>query len=487
MSTTTQEAPAQNKPTPKKPGSANWWYQALRRIHFYAGIFIGPFIFIAALTGMLYAVAPTAEKMIYSHELSVAQSDTGMSLTDQIHAANEHVGQKAEPVAVRPAPAPGDTTRVLYADENLPQGEFRTIFVNPGNGEILGDMETYGSSGAMPLRAFLSHLHSGAIAGDFGRYYSELAACWMWIIALAGIGMAFYGITKKLKKTEVLKPDFKKKGYFRTLSLHRAAGIWIAIFLLFFSATGITWSQLGGENVATLRQAMNWQTPTPSAELTPAETSSDSHADHADHADHSSGYGAHTSGAGMPSDKTSDTFEHILDIARTNQLIDNGMVEIKVPKKEGMVWSVREIRAAWPTQVDSVTVDPASHKIVDTVDFKKDYSVAAKLTRWGIDFHMGILFGVVNQLILVIFAAILMLIVFWGYKMWWQRRPRREAGAVFGALPPRGAWKKLRLWEKLLAVICALGLGIFLPLLGISLLIFVVIDIALGLRKQKSS
>ena len=29
----------------------------------------------------------------------------------------------------------------------------------------------------------------------------------------------------------------------------------------------------------------------------------------------------------------------------------------------------------------------------------------AKLTRWGVDFHMGILFGLVNQLLLVAFGG----------------------------------------------------------------------------------
>ena len=33
----------------------------LRRVHFYIGLFVGPFIFVAALTGTLYVLTPQLE------------------------------------------------------------------------------------------------------------------------------------------------------------------------------------------------------------------------------------------------------------------------------------------------------------------------------------------------------------------------------------------------------------------------------------------
>ena len=42
------------------PGrSVPWLGPLLRRLHFYAGILIGPFILIATLTGAAYAISPT--------------------------------------------------------------------------------------------------------------------------------------------------------------------------------------------------------------------------------------------------------------------------------------------------------------------------------------------------------------------------------------------------------------------------------------------
>jgi uncharacterized iron-regulated membrane protein len=51
----------------------------------------------------------------------------------------------------------------------------------------------------------------------------------------------------------------------------------------------------------------------------------------------------------------------------------------------------------------------------------------AKLTRWGVDFHMGILFGLANQLLLIAFGLALCVLIIWGYRMWWMRRPAQSA------------------------------------------------------------
>ncbi|MEV6822610.1 PepSY-associated TM helix domain-containing protein [Nocardiopsis dassonvillei] len=48
-------------------------------------------------------------------------------------------------------------------------------------------METYGTSGALPARTWVDTLHRSLHLGDVGRLYSELAASWMWVVALGGV------------------------------------------------------------------------------------------------------------------------------------------------------------------------------------------------------------------------------------------------------------------------------------------------------------
>ena len=44
------------------------WLNLLRRLHFYIGLFIGPFIFVAALTGTLYVATPQLENWLYYYK-----------------------------------------------------------------------------------------------------------------------------------------------------------------------------------------------------------------------------------------------------------------------------------------------------------------------------------------------------------------------------------------------------------------------------------
>ncbi|WP_261988769.1 PepSY domain-containing protein [Streptomyces sp. wa22] len=105
-----------------------------------------------------------------------------------------------------------------------------------------------------------------------------------------------------------------------------------------------------------------------------------------------------------------------------------------------------------------------------------DYPVLAKLSRWGIDAHTGVLFGAVNQFVLIALCSGLILLIVLGYRMWWQR----GRGSAFGRPLPRGAWQKVppHVLVPLMAAVAALGY--FVPLLGIPLVAFLALDIALG-------
>ena len=109
----------------------------IQRIHFYGGMFVGPFILIAALTGCLYALAPTLEKFAYRDVMTVEEVNNPVSLEDQISAAQkEHPDM---PVSqVWPAESATDSTRVLVADPGIDESLQRTVFINPADGEVIG-------------------------------------------------------------------------------------------------------------------------------------------------------------------------------------------------------------------------------------------------------------------------------------------------------------------------------------------------------------
>lgn len=463
-------APLATRPDGPQAPDRGWFRAFLLRIHFYAGILAGPFLLIAAITGGLYAMTPQLEQALYARELHVPAVDHPLPLSAQVTAAVEHAGGAA-PVTVRPAPGPEDTTRVLFADPALGDSQYRTLFVDPGTGEIRGDLPTYGSSGALPLRTWISNLHRSLNLGEPGRIYSELAATWLWVIALGGLLLWIDRIRRR--RTPTPKKARPVSGRARTVWLHGTTGTILLAAFVFLSATGLTWSANAGANITAVRTALGWATPTISTALAgPASAPAGDHSGH--------------SPAGSPAAAPAidpalyDTVERI---ARAD-IITAPMIDIKAPAKPGKAWSVTEAGREWPASASAVAIDPSTGKITSRADFN-DFSPAAKFTRWTIAAHMGLLFGLPNQLALLAVAAGLAAMVLWGYVMWWKRRPTRGSAWAFGRPAPGGAFPRGH-WAGVLAALTVMvAVGLFLPLLGWSLLTFTALDTAIGAANRR--
>ena len=438
------------------------------RLHFYAGILAGPFLLIAALTGGLYAITPQLEQAVYAKELHVPAVTQPQPLSAQVQAAMDAAGG-ASPVVIRPAPGPEDTTRVLFADPSLGASESRTIFVDPGTVTIRGDPTTYGSSGALPMRAWISNLHRSLNLGEPGRIYSELAASWLGVVALGGL-VLWIG---RLRRRETPKKARPVSGRQRLLWLHGTTGTVLLAGFLYLSATWLTWSANAGSNITAWRTSLGWLTPTVSTAL-----NGQASAPAGDHSGHTAGAAP---GAGAAVDPA--LYDTVQRIARED-IITAPRIAIKPPTTAGTAWTVTEISREWPATASAVAVDPANEKITSRADFK-DFGLAAKLTSWAIVAHMGLLFGLPNQLVLLAVASGLAAMVIWGYVMWWKRRPTRGSNWAVGRPAPRGAFLRGN-WAAVLATITAIVLlGLAVPLLGWSLLGFILLDTAIGEAKRR--
>ena len=470
------------------------------RLHFYAGILIGPFILIAAATGALYALSPQIEKVVYHHELSVGETGEPVSVDEQVATAIDYVDEQDHRAAggtddrgaellsaVRPAPAADETTRVMFADPDAAESESRAIFVNPVTDEVQGDLTAYGSSGALPFRTWVDQLHRSLHLGDPGRVYSELAASWMWIVALGGLVLWLPQLTSRLRAgrgkaralRESVAPSHGMKGRAKILNWHYTTGIWLLIAMLFLSATGMTWSQYAGGNITDLRAALSWETPTASTALGEDDAApADEHAGHAGHGSHA---GHDMSSMTGPMVDVGSGYDAAIASAREAG-IDSPKLEVTPSADPAVAWVVKENDRHFPTNVDSAAVDPTSHQVVDYVSFDEDYSLPAKLAEWGIAIHMGAWMGLANQVVLFLVAVGLCAMVIWGYVMWFKRRPTLARPKAPKPALPRAPW-----WAWFAVGVPALALGIFIPLLGIPLAAFVVIDLLWQLRGRRSA
>ena len=129
-----------------------------------------------------------------------------------------------------------------------------------------------------------------------------------------------------------------------------------------------------------------------------------------------------------------------------------------------------------------MSVDGATGETVDSVDYSQ-WPLAAKLTNWLIQLHMGTLFGLANQIVLGIIALGLLAVTFAGYRMWFLRGRGRTPGrlpapAGVARLSPR----VLAGWLAFLVVYSLIA-----PLFGISLVVFLLGDWAWRTIRGKKS
>lgn len=406
----------------------------LRRLHSFVGVFIGPFILVAAFTGALYGLSFSLENFFYRDVLYVSYIGEMKSLSMQVKAAQDLVGSEGELLAVRPAPEKTDTTRVLFSAKNLGNSEYRTIFVNPYTLEIKADMVTYGTTGALPLRRTIDLLHRDLLLGDYGRWYSELGASWLWLTGVTGLVLYLRRRTKKSAN------KFQK-----VVRFHSQLGVWCLVAILMLSVTGLTWSEYAGEKISKIRSSMQWQTPSLKREIVKQDS--------------------------REQKINLETFDKVILVARNNG-IDSNKIEIKPSFKSNQAWTVTEVDRSYPTQVDAVSIDPEALTVTDKLEFEK-FPLMAKLTRWGVDIHMGSLFGLANQMILTIMALGISGLGLTGYWMWLKKRAwRREVRHV-------SLYKELirqPILNKVFLSAVILFISAFLPLFCIGLVVFSAIE-----------
>jgi uncharacterized iron-regulated membrane protein len=440
------------------------WRPFVLRLHFYAGVLVAPFIFVAAITGALYAVAPTIERTVYGDILFVEPHGDALPLSQQAAAA-----QAAFPhltiSGMRPAPGPEDSTRIMFSDANLGDDTERAVFVDPYTGRVLGDEPVW--FGYLPLSTWLDGLHRHLLLGEPGRVYSELAASWLWVVALGGVYLWLAKSRTERKRGragKLLTVDRSVSGRSRTLNWHGATGIWLLVMALFLSATGITWSTYAGAHVSDIRAALNWERP--------QLGTSSAHQGHGD-----------SDPAPQHFDAASIDYNTVIDAAARAGV--SAPLELTLPSDPGGGVAVTEIDKPYRLTTNAARVDPASASVTSEIDYWRDYSVVAMLADWGIRLHMGFLFGLLNQLLLLGVALALLTVIGRGYRMWWQRRPTRGSAWAVGRPPRRGGLREVHAATALVIVLAAAALGWFLPLLGISLVGFVVVDALLATVKSR--
>jgi len=114
----------------------------------------------------------------------------------------------------------------------------------------------------------------------------------------------------------------------------------------------------------------------------------------------------------------------------------------------------------------SVTLDGATGRALSRKDFDRE-PLVDRMIEIGVAAHEGQLFGVVNQLLGLFSAAGLVTLSVSAIVLWWKRR----ASGVLGApVPVRDARFSLGLG------MVVVFLGIYLPMMGFSLILILIVE-----------
>jgi uncharacterized iron-regulated membrane protein len=429
-------------PAVTEPSAWQRFRPLVLRLHFYAGLFVAPFILIAAVTGLLYALIPQIDSAVYRHELNVdALGQRQLPLSEQLAAA-----RTAQPdgtlISIRPPAGPTETTQVTLAVEDVPPDYARTVFVDPYTGAVRGTLTTFGQW--LPVRAWFDELHRDLHPGAFGRNYSELAASWLRVIAGAGL-LLWLG---QRRGGRLIIPDRRATGRRRLLSWHGALGVWTLAAVALLAVSGLTWSRYAGANVVELRTQLNWTTPSVDTAL--------------------------PVGGGSDLDNLRGA-DVALQAAHDAHL--SNPIWMYPPTAPGHGWRVAENKRDWPTRYDAMVVDPDTGAVTSRLNFA-DWPAMAKAADWVVGAHMGILSGVANQVALILVAGAMIVAILLGYRMWWRRRP--TGGRRMPQSPRPVALSTLRPAEAAIVLIAVVGFGYFAPLFGISVVVFVALAQARG-------
>lgn len=443
-------------------GSTNKFYLAAWRWHFYAGVYVVPFLFVLALTGLVMLYQPQIENVQYHDRLYVMPSGQPTPAQVQLQAVRDaYPDATVSEYALPPAPDRSARFALTTAD-----GQALQVFVNPYTAEVLG-----GLNPATTVGMIAETIHGTLLIGDTGDRLIEIAAGLGIMLLITGLYL--WWPRSKAGAFRAFFPSLKSRGRALWRDLHASVGFYVSLALLFFLISGMAWTGVWGERIVqpfNSFPAASWES-VPLAEETHHETLNQGGKKNVPwglEQTQMPASGSMAGQAGIPQG-TPVNLGSVVAYAR-----DNGFTGFRVTLPEGET-GVYTIAAATmsgdiknPLDDRTLHIDRYSGKVLGDVGFA-EYTLMAKGMAAGIALHMGEA-GWWNVALNTLFCLSVMFIAGSGVVMWWLRRPK----GVFRLAPPPMP-RDMPLWQG--AVVVMLLVSLAFPLTGVTLLGVLALDL----------
>jgi len=475
MSTSSTSTPVVNKRD---------FYFSVWRWHFYAGLFVVPFIITLSITGLMMLYQPVLEAFLHADKIHVEPEQTSLAYENQKEIVLQHYAGK---ITKFMPPKADDLSSLFYvttaADDNL------KVYINPYTGEALGDLDD-----ANNLYSWANDIHSTLLIGDLGDWLMELAASFAILLTVTGLYLWWPSHTKEESKKQAFKAaltprlDKGKRALWR--DLHAIVGVFIVVFILFFCISGLSWSGVWGGKLVQAWSTFPVDTWSNNYyQSTQATEALYNNPNQATHASLNNGVVEEVSWnleqAQIPISGTQYGFDGIpagypinLDtITSLANSIGFTTYRVVLPRNETSTYTISantmsgDIKDA--SQDRTLHIDQYSGKILADFGYQ-DYNLFAKSMAYGVALHSGYMDTwniVLNTLacIAIIFVCVS------GVVMWWLRRPSKtlawSQSLSLGA-PPMP--KNLSRWKQ--ASILMLGVSLFVPLASLCIVSLLLLD-----------
>jgi uncharacterized iron-regulated membrane protein len=428
-------------PLPNAPVRASL-YRTIWRWHFYAGLFVLPFILILSLTGAIYLFKPQIDRW-EERDFRGLSIEAAVSPNAQLKAALA-VYPGAQFHSYRLPEVRGDAAMIHLA---LADGHsMRDVYISP-QGKVLGSVDP-----ETRISATISEIHGSLLAGRLGDWLVELAACWAIVMVLTGLYL-WWPQGRGLAGVAWPRLGMGGRAFWR--DLHAVTGFWVSGLVLILLLTGLPWAGIWGDAFRMVRAELGW-----------VQGVQDWKSGSGQHEEHDHDAMLKQQAAGVPMISLSQIVQKA---SAENMPFPVKVLPPGAPQRfgppAGMVWTVKSEAQNRPLN-RSVTFDMASGRELKRTGFA-DKHVIDRWVNYGIAWHEGQLFGWVNQLFGVLTAFGLITLSISGFVMWRRRKP----DGALGAPPMPREPKKLKGVAMIILV-----LAVLLPLLAASLILLWLFD-----------
>jgi uncharacterized iron-regulated membrane protein len=425
-------------------------YRTIWRWHFYAGLFVIPFILILSVTGSIYLFKPQIDRW--------QESDwRGLSL----QAAVSPDQQLAAALAANPGATFHNYRLPEYPDDNalihigLADGKsMRDIYVSP-QGKVLASIDPESR-----ISAVVARIHGSLLIGKMGNYLVELAASWAIVMILSGLYL-WWPRGQMLAGILWPRRGLGQRGFWR--DIHAVTGFWISGLALITLASGLPWTDVWASGFQMVRTQMAWTYEQPQD----WKGGGQKHGEHMEH-DHAAMMATQSEIAASASKVT---LANLVTKAEAEAMPFPAIIippgaPMPFGPPNGDDWKLTSQTQNRPL-IRTVTYDAITGTETSRSGFA-DKHVIDRVIGYGIAWHEGQLLGWFNQLVGVLTAFALILLVVSGANMWWKRRPKDQPWYRINA--PSGPAKTKNVF--FIAGIMAL----LLPMVALSLLIILPLD-----------